>query len=231
MTSLPAFAATSALLVWAADPALARQSGPGSAPSATPPPPSTIEHPATDSEPSTGLEIMLGGGQLLAGSGAAVAAGLVSAFALGGTGGAGFLVLIAAAPPLVGGLVCKMGRLSPAYGGSCTPSILAAYVGALSTIPLAILVERIRPESMSDDNLWAGALIGGAIGWVVVQPLLATAAWHLWKKRSGGARIRPPSVAAGSLRTSLRLQAPASRRLGSTRLPGQVGIPLLAISW
>jgi hypothetical protein len=87
---------------------------------------------------------------------------------------------------------------------------IGAFAGALSSIPLAIVGYQLDVGAGGDEFLGGalGALAGAAVGWVIVQPLISTAAWHLTKQPRLQA-VAPPLARA------------------RTRAPGQVTLTLL----
>jgi hypothetical protein len=162
-----------AVITGAQNPAWARENAPAPASTA----------PEEEDLPS---EIGLTIGQVFAGAGVAFGGLLVSISVLEETPEFG-LVLFAATPIAVGAVVSALGN-SGAYRGSGTLTVLGAYVGGASIVPLIWAVTRDGPGSEGGDALHSSpsipedALLALAVGWLVVQPLMATAAWHLWKR-------------------------------------------------
>lgn len=126
----------------------------------------------------------------------------------------------------VGMAVCGLGKRSRQYEGSCGAAIGGAYLGALSTLPLAIIGHRLAVGGGSDEHFEGlfGAFAGMAVGWLVVQPLLANVMWHASK------RPRLEAAVPVSLVPRARLRAPesASRSQMRGRAPGQMTLTLLS---
>ena len=131
------------------------------------------------------------------------------------------LVIGLASPAFVGGTVCWYGRKSPYYDGPCAAAIVASYLGLLATYPGAVIGANLDRSSVADTKNYEGgvfgAFIGAAVGYVLVAPLLATASWHLFKKRR-----------AGDIQVAMPLPI-RSNRLPFTRAAGEVQIPLLSL--
>jgi hypothetical protein len=221
MRCLLAFLVATALVVQG-NPAHAEQAPAGENPPAS----STIQRSPAPPSPDPAAELGLGVVQVFAGSGTSLAGLMVSALAAGVTGGWGTLVLSLLTPVAVGGVVCSFGNISSAYEGSCVPPIVGAYIGVLGIIPLAKLGADLY-QTPGDEAVLNGALIGAFVGWMVVQPLVSTIAWHIFKRPS--ALPQPPKSLA--LASQFRPSLPPSMRRASTTLPGEVGIPLLALSF
>jgi hypothetical protein len=125
-------------------------------------------------------------------------------------------VLLIPVPLVVGLAVCGVGKLSDYYESRCAPAIVGAYLGALSVVPLAVLGMSLDHKSTADVEGLGGLLVGALVGWVVVQPLAATAAARLFS---------PPKT---RFRTALPAAFPATRLV---RAPGEVTVSLLSLSF
>lgn len=156
-------------------------------------------------------------GQFFAGMGVLVLGG--AAF----EGNPGALLVL---PLLSGAIVCAVGSASRYNDGSCLASIGGAYVGALATIPLLLL--GASAGAGTDFNEFRGAIVGALIGWYVVQPLLSTLSWHLFKapKRRASMAALPGIPAA----PRLRLDSPRASA-HATAAPGQLSFSLLHASF
>ena len=136
-----------------------------------------------------------------------------------------------AAPLLVGATVCYIGNRSAYHEAGCGWPIVMSYAGALSILPLMLIGAEIGDASddgRSDDSSHAtlGAVLGLAIGWLVVQPLAATLSFHSHR------RPRAPADVAFERPAGFRALASAAggdRR--SLRAPGQVLLPALSLSF
>jgi hypothetical protein len=174
--------------------------------------------------PDTSFETPLAMGQAMA-----AAAVPVIALAVVGRSGGERSALIAAAglsPLLIGMAVCGIGNASARYHGSCLPSIVGGTLGALTTVPLFYLGEARRDPK---DDMDLGGIFLGAIGWFVVQPLAAVAAWHLFRHpraKIGALTINPaPPTAA------LRRGLPPERSGRLVEAPGQLMVPVLSLGF
>jgi hypothetical protein len=141
------------------------------------------------------------------------------------------LTTLAAWPLLGGWTVCGIGRSSTTYEGGCAPTMLGAYLGALTAIPLAAL-----PCSSGGQDCLGTAALGFVVGYTFGTAVGATIGWHLSKRPRGrglGAIAAPSPPPPGP---SLADQWPELRRrpplvaLGASQGP-QVSVPLLALSF
>jgi hypothetical protein len=165
-----------------------------------------------------GFEPGMALGQMAGGSGAAVLSLLLLAV---GQGPMAVPVLVGA-PALVGLTVCQVGTVSSYYESSCGAVIGGAFAGALSVIPLAFLGMSLDHGENGDGYTgFGGAMVGALVGWVVVQPLAATAFWHLFKTPK---RLRP-SLALP------RAPSAAPRPRAADRLPGQVSASVVSLAF
>jgi hypothetical protein len=137
-----------------------------------------------------------------------------------------------ATPALVGTTVCLLGQGSPAYESSWGWTITMSYVSTLSVLPLALFGSQLGGALADDDKrddspgATTGAVVGIALGWLVVQPLAATLTWHAHKRpRAKSAAAVPPALWA----RPAGLATPRARR--DSRAPGQVVVPMLALSF
>lgn len=137
-------------------------------------------------------------------------------------------------PALVGGTVCWLGRKSLQFEGGCTAPVATAYLGLLAIYPGAVLGasmtrdrEGVRRDSASGVP---GAFIGGIVAYAVVTPLLATAAWHLFKKPRPGAAIQPASPNALAP-VHPRLRHRITERPAALRAAGRLNLSLLSLSF
>jgi len=112
---------------------------------------------------------------------------------------AGFVSLLAG-PAAVGGLVCIIGQGSKHYTGGCSSTMIGAYVGALASLPLALLGAQADDDAFDggDDgsNFFAGRAIGFMVGYVVGTAVGATIGWHASKEERGAfelGTLAPPS--------------------------------------
>ena len=130
------------------------------------------------------------------------------------TGGDVTLGILAAAPLTAGVTVCALGTTSRYNESSCWPSVAAP----LLTVPvvLTMLLANSHPDPERQMAM--------AATWVLLPPILATTAWHLFK------RPRPAPVAAFAAPSPRRLALAQPRRRGSTP-SGQLVLPLLATSF
>lgn len=191
--------AMTATVVIASPPAWAgsRQQQAGNDPAAAPQPLAPSDDPpAPDPPPEIGrtiFQVATGALVAFAGAGAALS-GANDDEAL--TFGALLLT-----PAAVGGLVGVVGN-----GGASESSfgwtILGAYAGAATVVPIGWVMNRRTAaldghrggSGFAEDDLVLALLVG----WLVIQPLAATAAWHLWKRPKAQlrARLAPPRTNA-----------------------------------
>ena len=191
--------AMTATVVIASAPAWAynRQQQAGNDPAAPPQPPAPSEDPPAREPP---MEI---GRTIFQGvTGVVVAfAGAGAALAGSSTDQASTFALLLLTPAAVGGLVGLIGN-GGAHESPYGWTILGAYVGAATVVPIAWVMS--RPTAVLDGNGGAFAeddiLLALAVGWLVIQPLAATAAWHLWKQPKAHLRARLPPPWASAAR-------------------------------
>jgi hypothetical protein len=213
-----ALASTDAASPTAATPAPA-------APVAPEPPP---ESPPT---PSPGFEAGRTILQFALGSGTSVLGIFVASAAFEGGGEKLGIASFFAVPLLVGATVNGVGNAG-AHRGSYAASALGAYIGAATIVPLTYLGyradQRRYPESFQSDEpfIGPGTLGGLAAGWLILQPLASTLAWHLSKtpKRSTGAVAAPFASCQPA-------SASASARRRRTRAPGQRVLPVITVAF
>jgi hypothetical protein len=148
--------------------------------------------------------------------------GTVVGFQLGSGVG---LASLALTPAAVGAAVCGVGALSKESESSCVGTITAAYLGALSAIPLGYLGFHLDYGHGHGEYLdgLGGFVIGAGIGLFVLQPLAATLAWRLMRTpRRPVLALAPPAAS----RSSLALRGYERR---SAPVPGQVTVTALAV--
>jgi hypothetical protein len=149
--------------------------------------------------------------QVLAGGGLAVVTGLVAAESEDG------LVVAAIGPLAVGVAVCAIGNASDLYQGSYVTTVLGAYLGAFTALPLFVAGAREK----GDTTDYSASYVLAGVGWFVIQPAMAVVAWHAGRHRRGAPR--PPAVVVP---LDVRL-----RSGGSSRLPGELTVPVVALSF
>ena len=145
---------------------------------------------------------------------------------------AGFVSLLAG-PAAVGGIVCVIGQGSRHYRGGCSSTLIGAYLGALASIPLAILGAQVDDgpfdESDQGSDLFTGSAIGFMVGYILGTAAGATIGWHASKEERSAfelGRLAPPSPSPADEWPELR------RRPGpGTRDPGRANIWLAAFSF
>ncbi len=164
--------------------------------------------PATERDPfpirpataEPGPEIGLGAGQLLLGS-MTMALTLFPIGAMAVTGSeAGAVGALLFAPIAGGFVVCGIGGTSRYYDGSCGGPLLGAYLGALTSIPFALIGCSLAPSRGDLNGCGEGAVLGFLSGYLVGTAIGATVAWHLGKRpRAPRARhalqVPPPALA------------------------------------
>lgn len=136
------------------------------------------------------------------------------------------VVVLALTPAAVGGATCAAG-LEGRHDGSCAATILGAYLGAATLVPLAYLGHRSEPPPPPDgarDLYYGNAIVGAAIGWLLMQPLGATLGWHFSRSPRQLVTVGPP------LPSVLPLQAmsPERRRRPFARGPRPL-VPVLSL--
>jgi hypothetical protein len=155
-------------------------------------------------------------GQAAAGMGTAFG-GLMLVAAASSAGGVVALPVLMGTPALVGLMVCAVGSESAHYRAPCGPVIAAAFVGALSAAPLALVGMRLDHHDGEELSGLGGLMAGALVGWVIVQPLVATAAWRIFKQpRQRSFAFAPPRSFVAGPRTSLGA------------VSGQLAVPVLA---
>jgi hypothetical protein len=132
------------------------------------------------------------------------------------------LIAVLGTPSAVGGTVCAIGDRG-AYLGSCAASILGAYLGAASLVPLLYWMERPSGGGPGSGALFFETrhIVAILATWLFVQPLLSTAAWQVLK------HPRPPAPDPYAFSRAL---LPADRRPPPVlpRRPDLAPRPLLA---
>jgi hypothetical protein len=168
-----------------------------------------------------GPEVGLAAGQFAAGMGVALAGFSGAVATLDSPVAVAFLI---ATPFATGAAICGVGKWSRHNQASCLASIGGAYLGALTMIPLAVLGFQldIHDDSGGEWDGLAGALMGVAAGFLVIQPLVGTIAWHM------GKQPRVPSLALLPPPRSRLLAQAAPQARGRTRAPGQMTLTLLS---
>lgn len=204
-------------------------------------PPPVVAHPAPPPPDASLGEVARGAGQIVLGT---VSMALLGAAAIGAGegGGAAAAVVVILAGPLAGGLiVCGIGRTSAYYEGGwgCGSTLAGAYIGALTAIPLALIIA----ENCEPDPAYAGyegrafeclgpALVGAAIGYTFGTAVGATIGWHVGKKpraATGG----PGPAAPAPVVPTLGQEWPELQRRPSGPAPrvARLSLPLLAFSF
>jgi hypothetical protein len=133
------------------------------------------------------------------------------------------IAMAIASPLLVGGSVCLLGNLSSRYHGSCIPPLVGGILGAAAAVPLGFLGDYLGRNN-SDVNL--GGFYLAAASWFVLQPALAVAAWHLFRRPRAPAAtpvMRDPSIDRGPLADG--------RRGPGSATPRQTIVPLLSLAF
>jgi hypothetical protein len=214
------------LLVGLLAPGLARAEPTGPAPVPVP----TLEpeaHAPPDAQPPAESSVVTW--QIAGGSAVAVAASVaVIGMATIGDGAGGFFVWpLAFGVPAASGLtVCAIGDYSVQYRTSCSRAVVAAYTGALVGALAGVAVPHYLTwgRLSSDTAYW----VGGAIGFVVGQGLLATFGGRQ-KIQTAPPAVQPPvSEDPPSQRRSLRDQPGQRGWAAGAVMPGQVGVSLLS---
>jgi hypothetical protein len=167
-----------------------------------------------------GSDELIGMGQVLAAVGVTVGGvALAGATEIDSPAALAFLL---ATPFGVGAAVCGVGKWSSHNDGSCAAAIGGAYLGALSVIPLAVLGYQLDVRSGGSDEFdgLGGLLLGAAAGWLVMQPLLSTVAWHTTK--------RPRAQPVAIVPRPSRLLVPPGPTRGRQRAPGQLTMTLFS---
>jgi hypothetical protein len=149
-------------------------------------------------------EIGLGAGQLLIGTATATAVLAIPLFSEGTPIELIAYAVLLPGPAAIGGMVCTLGQTSKHYRGDCLPVIGGAYLGALASIPLALLGGAADSRSFDNGdqgrNYTSGSAIGFIIGYAVGSALGATIAWHKYKEEKSAwswfAAPPPPNGAA-----------------------------------
>jgi hypothetical protein len=192
---------------------------------AAPTPPRTAPTPAD-------YEALVGTGQILAGAGVSLGTLLVSVAASSGGEVVGALALLAG-PALTGSVVCWVGGKSARYDQGCGIPILGAYLGALTIIPAGMLGAHLADSGEMDMSGFFGSVAGIVLAWIIMQPVVSTVFWHIWKDPRP-ATSEPPrlrsALAGGGLGPpllGLRPPPPGLTRPRASRLPGELTIPLL----
>lgn len=177
----------------------------------------TTAPPPSEPPPEIGRTLLQG----ITGSAAALA-GLLLAISSGNDAEQVTWIVQLGTPAGVGTLVGVIGN-GGAYESSVGWAIAGAYAGAATVVPLTWVAVN-RSDGHSDPR---EAMFAIFVAWLVVQPLAATAAWHIWKEpRPGYEASRPtPSIAATSRPArdpTIKLRSP---------LPGQLTIPLFSAAF
>jgi len=205
------------------------------------PPPVIVHQPPPPPPEASAGEVGRGAGQIAVGT---VGMALMGAAAVGaGEGaGAGAAVVFLLAGPLTGGLiVCGIGRTSAYYEGGwgCGSTLAGAYIGALTAIPLALIIA----DNCQPDPAYAGyegrafeclgpALAGFAIGYTLGTALGATIGWHLGKKPRAAPDGRVPAAPAPAVPTLGQEWPELHRRPpGPAPRAARLSLPLLAFSF
>ena len=139
---------------------------------------------------------------------------------------AGFVSLLAG-PAAVGGIVCILGQGSKHYRGGCSSTVIGAYLGALASIPLAILGAQVDDSSFDDgdqgSNFFAGSAIGFMVGYTLGTAAGATIGWHASKEERSAfevGRLAPPSPSPADEWPELRRRPGPARATRAGRLSG-----------
>jgi hypothetical protein len=176
---------------------------------------------------STEVEVLIGGGQYLAGAGLSLA----SLILIVGASEAGALALIPAlaGPLAVGATACWIGGKSGRYDLGCGLPIVGAYLGALTFIPAALLGGHLNDTGDLDMSNVIGGLAGAMLAWIFVQPLVSTAFWHVWKqpREAASAAAWRPALSHPRLREG----RPGPARPRVQRIAGELTVPLLQTSF
>jgi hypothetical protein len=204
---------------------------PSPAPAAASPAPTT-RMPSRNASP-TEVEVLIGGGQLLAGAAASLGTLFLVGVVSSAGGGAGLLLGVAA-PAVTGGVVCWIGGQSAGYDQGCGMPILGAYLGALTIIPAAFLGASLTDSGEMDMSAFLGGAAGIGLAWLFMQPLVSTVFWHVWKEPRFPAAFPPapagatpsPASAAGAALPPLARRPPLPAFTRSQRLAGEMIIPL-----
>jgi hypothetical protein len=172
------------------------------------------------------VEGLLGFGQFLGGGATALASLFVMGFA-GAVAGNAALFVALVAPAGVGGAVCSVGSKSPRYDQGCGVPILGAYLGALSIIPGFLLGAHLGDSGEMDMSGAFAGIAGAMLAWIVVQPLVSTVFWHIWKEPRSPVASAPALLPAPAP-PGLRAELPRPRL---QRLAGQLTVPLYQTSF
>jgi hypothetical protein len=158
---------------------------------------------------------------LQVGAGAAISVATILAVPKDGSN---ILIAGAIAPLAVGAAVCAIGNSSDFYRGSYPLTITGAYLGAFISLPLFALGVAVGDHG-GDTTDFSTAWVLAGVGWFVLQPTLAVVVWHAGRHLKGEPPIRRPPVPSLDVRLS-----PGPTR-GLSVLPGQLTVPLLALSF
>ena len=74
-----------------------------------------------------------------------------------------------------------------------------------------------------------GGLAGAMLAWIVVQPLVSTVFWHVWKEPREPASASGLAARARRIRACARAGRPARPR--GPRIAGELTLPLLQTSF
>lgn len=174
-------------------------------------------------------EIGLGAGQLLMGTAIASVALAVRVFSDGTPFELLGVAALVAGPAAVGGTVCTLGQNSKVYGGSCKSALVGAYLGALVSVPLAVLAAN-SGDGIDGTDYAAGPAILFMVGYALGTSIGATVGWHVGKEERsvwGGVTTPPPLPGADDQRwPELRCRPVRGARVA----PG-VSVPLLVLAF
>lgn len=194
----------------------------------------TIEQQPPPPPGAYGEEWRRGGGQLLLGT-TVMAVLSVAAFGILVSDQPEATVLVILPAPIAAGyMVCRIGQTSRYYGGGCGAAMGGAYLGALTAIPLALIIHETCTHDQANASVedWGGvclsrAAIGFVIGYTVGTALGATLGWHIGKERRPAAA--PYSFAIPPARDT---RPELGRGPSGSRPPGvRLSVPLLAFSF
>jgi hypothetical protein len=177
--------------------------------------------------PAPSPEIGLAGLQVVVGSLAMLITLFPIAFAADAHEALGVFAL--SLGPAVGGfVVCGLGGTSATYDGGCGTSVVGAYVGALTAIPLVFIGCELDDPEWDTGGCVAGAALGFIAGYFVGTALGATLGWHIGKRpRARGIAFGPRD--AGRLSAEWAELKP--RPLAATGGERRIAIPLIQFSF
>jgi hypothetical protein len=175
-------------------------------------------------------EIGLGAGQLLMGTAIASLTLGLPVFLEGTPFELLGLVALVAGPAAVGGTVCTLGQNSKLYGGTCSSTLLGAYLGALMSLPLALVAGGDAGDGNGGTDYTSGTAVSFMVGYALGASIGATLGWHLGKEeRSVWSRLSTPPPLSGA--DDQRWPELCWRPMRGARAAPGVSVPLLVFAF